>query len=128
MLLASDGGLGHYHASQDLVKRLRFSRQLPQAGRTAVRALPSPMADESPDSWHSLKAILERAGFPGTARLPNGQGPHGPGDTGSGVQRAANPAAAPVQDMGVDHRGFRVPVAKDFLDRLDVVAAFTGDA
>lgn len=38
------------------------------------------------------------------------------------VQRAHDPASAPVEDVGVDHRRLHVLVSQQFLDRPDVVA------
>lgn len=40
------------------------------------------------------------------------------------IQRAFYPSAAPVQHMGVDHRGGHIGVAEQFLHGADVVAAF----
>ena len=41
-----------------------------------------------------------------------------------GVHRAQHPSPAPVQDMGVDHRGTHVRVTQEFLHRSNVVTRF----
>lgn len=40
------------------------------------------------------------------------------------VRRTLNALAAPVRDMGIDHRRFDIVMAKKFLDCSDIVATF----
>jgi hypothetical protein len=42
----------------------------------------------------------------------------------SAVEGAANAAGASIQDVGVDHRGADLLVAKQLLDRADIIASF----
>ena len=44
----------------------------------------------------------------------------------SRIQRAAHPARAAVEHVGVDHRGGHVPVAQQFLDGANVFAPSLG--
>ncbi len=37
------------------------------------------------------------------------------------VQRAANTFAAPIENMGIDHRGFDIVVAQEFLYGSDII-------
>jgi hypothetical protein len=39
-----------------------------------------------------------------------------------GVERAADPERAGLQDVGIDHRGADVLVAEEFLDGADIVS------
>jgi len=89
-----------------------------QASRGMLRAQPSGRrAGRRALRLRSRQALRLRSGQ--ALRLRSGQGCRLASST---IQRGAHGQAAALEDVGVDHGGFDILVAEQFLDGADVVA------